>query len=47
MIIGLHHAQLTIPKGTEEEGKEFYCGVLGLREKEKPESLEGRGEVGS
>lgn len=43
MITGLHHAQLTIPKGMEEEGKEFYCGVLGLREKEKPQSLEGRG----
>jgi len=23
MIIGLHHAQITIPKGTEEEGKIF------------------------
>lgn len=51
MIIGLHHAQITIPKGTEPEGKAFYCGVLGLREKEKPESLTGRGgfwlEVGN
>ena len=43
MIIGLHHAQITIPKGAEEEGKKFYCGILGLPEKEKPESLKGRG----
>ncbi|UOE96385.1 VOC family protein [Alkalihalobacillus sp. LMS39] len=43
MIIGLHHAQITIPKGKEEEGKQFYCNVLGLREIEKPASLQGRG----
>lgn len=43
MIIGLHHVQVTIPKGEEEEGKNFYCGILGLPEKEKPESLKGRG----
>lgn len=43
MIIGLHHAQITIPKGSEEEGKRFYCGVLGLIEIEKPNSLKGRG----
>ncbi|MGG0657837.1 VOC family protein [Rummeliibacillus pycnus] len=43
MIRGLHHVQITIPKGTEEEGKKFYCGVLGLQEIEKPESLKGRG----
>lgn len=43
MIKGLHHVQITIPKGTEEEGKKFYCGLLGLKEIEKPESLKGRG----
>ena len=43
MILGLHHAQITIPKGTEEEGKHFYCNVLGLEEIEKPVSLQGRG----
>ncbi|MBU9711343.1 VOC family protein [Evansella tamaricis] len=43
MIIGLHHAQITIPKGAEEEGKNFYCNVLALPEIEKPESLKGRG----
>lgn len=43
MIVGLHHVQLTIPKGTEEQGKVFYCHVLGLKEIEKPQSLKGRG----
>lgn len=43
MILGLHHAQITIPKGAEEEGKQFYCNVLGLEEIEKPNSLKGRG----
>ncbi|WEG14431.1 VOC family protein [Pullulanibacillus sp. KACC 23026] len=43
MIIGLHHAQITIPKGAEEAGRQFYCGILGLQEKEKPASLKGRG----
>ncbi|MGE6720405.1 VOC family protein [Peribacillus frigoritolerans] len=43
MIKGLHHVQITIPMGTEEEGKKFYCGILGLQEIEKPESLKGRG----
>lgn len=43
MILGLHHAQITIPKGKEKAGKQFYCDVLGLEEVEKPESLKGRG----
>ena len=43
MIIGLHHVQITIPKGSEEQGREFYCHVLGLEEIEKPDSLKGRG----
>lgn len=43
MIIGLHHVQITIPKGTEEQGREFYCHVLGLEEIEKPDSLKGHG----
>lgn len=42
-IVGLHHAQITIPKGAEEEGRQFYCGVLGLAEVEKPATLQGRG----
>lgn len=43
MILQFHHAQLTIPQGTEAEGREFYCDFLGLPEIEKPASLQGRG----
>ena len=42
-IRGLHHAQITIPNGTEEGAREFYCGVLRLNEVDKPASLVGRG----
>ena len=43
VILGLHHAQITIPAGAEEDARRFYCGVLGLPETPKPESLAGRG----
>lgn len=43
MIIGVHHAQVSIPKGAEDEARKFYCGLLGLQEIEKPETLKGRG----
>jgi catechol 2,3-dioxygenase-like lactoylglutathione lyase family enzyme len=42
-IVGLHHAQITVESGDEQRAREFYCGVLGLPEVEKPESLKGRG----
>src|SRR5579883_3420881 len=42
-ILRLHHAQITIPKGAEEEARQFYCGVLALPEIEKPDALQGRG----
>ena len=42
-IKGLHHTQISIPKGAEKAGKAFYCGVLGLPEIEKPAALQGRG----
>jgi catechol 2,3-dioxygenase-like lactoylglutathione lyase family enzyme len=42
-ITGLHHAQITVPKGREEAAKAFYCGILGLQEISKPDSLAGRG----
>ncbi len=45
MILGLHHAQITIPKGAEKEGKQFYCNVLGLREVDKPKQLKGQGKI--
>ncbi len=43
MILGLHHAQLTVPKGAEEAARRFYCEVLGLPEVKKPTSVAGRG----
>lgn len=42
-IVGLHHVQITIPHGAEEQGRQFYCHLLGLPEIEKPVSLQGRG----
>lgn len=43
MITGFHHAQITVPKGKENEARDFYCGILQLTEIPKPESLLGRG----
>lgn len=42
-IVGLHHVQLTIPRGAEADGRRFYCRLLGLPEIPKPPSLQGRG----
>lgn len=44
-IIGVHHAQITIPHGAEAQARAwaYYCGLLGLQEVEKPSSLQGRG----
>lgn len=43
MILRLHHAEISIPKGKEEEARRFYCQTLGLKEVEKPEPLRARG----
>lgn len=43
MILGIHHVQITIPKGEEAAGRAFYCELLNLPEIEKPDSLKGRG----
>jgi catechol 2,3-dioxygenase-like lactoylglutathione lyase family enzyme len=39
----LHHVQISIPIGSEKQARGFYCGLLGLAEISKPESLAGRG----
>jgi catechol 2,3-dioxygenase-like lactoylglutathione lyase family enzyme len=39
MIIGIDHVQITVPANA----RAFYCGLLGLREVEKPAALQGRG----
>ncbi|OPA73778.1 glyoxalase [Paenibacillus selenitireducens] len=43
MIVGFHHAQITIPKNQELAARRFYCELLQLNEIPKPASLEGRG----
>ncbi len=42
-LISVHHAQVSIPRGAEDQARDFYAGVLGLRELEKPLALQGRG----
>ena len=42
-VIRLHHAQITVPRGQEQAARDFYCGLLSLREVEKPASLQSRG----
>ncbi|MEZ4517000.1 MAG: VOC family protein [Chloroflexota bacterium] len=39
----LHHVQVTVPSDKEDEARDFYCGVLGLVEFDKPDSLKPRG----
>ncbi|HET6325219.1 MAG TPA: VOC family protein [Planctomycetaceae bacterium] len=43
MILGIDHVQITVPRGQEPAAREFYCGVLGLIEIEKPDALKPRG----
>lgn len=43
MIVGLHHTQITVPRGAEAQARQFYCGTLGLAELGKPAALQGRG----
>lgn len=43
MIKRINHVQITVPRGAEDEARSFYCGLLGMAEMEKPESLRGRG----
>ena len=37
LILGIHHVQITVPEGQEDDARAFYCGVLGLAEAPKPE----------
>lgn len=37
----IHHVQIAIPKGREEDARAFYAGVLGLEAISKPEELAG------
>jgi catechol 2,3-dioxygenase-like lactoylglutathione lyase family enzyme len=42
-VSGLHHVQLAAPAGSEPRLREFFTGVLGLAEVDKPAELAGRG----
>lgn len=43
LILGLHHVQITVAQADEAAAHDFYCGVLGLPEIEKPAALKSRG----
>jgi catechol 2,3-dioxygenase-like lactoylglutathione lyase family enzyme len=42
-VHGLDHVQLAVPAGGEALAREFYSGVLGLKEVTKPANLAKRG----
>ena len=42
-LIRVHHVQIAIPEGRENEARAFYAGVLGLEALSKPVELAGRG----
>lgn len=42
-VQGIHHVQLCIPIGEEEKARQFYSGVLGFSEMDKPNSLKKNG----
>ncbi len=44
-ILRLDHVQLAVPRGSEDEARSFYGGVLGLVELAKPEPIRARGGV--
>jgi catechol 2,3-dioxygenase-like lactoylglutathione lyase family enzyme len=41
----IDHIQLAAPKGCEEAARNFFTGILGLAEIEKPSELQKRGGV--
>jgi catechol 2,3-dioxygenase-like lactoylglutathione lyase family enzyme len=40
---GVHHVQISMPRGGEAQARSFYGGALGLTELPKPAELMGRG----
>lgn len=45
MIKRINHTDVPIPRGSEEQAREFYCHFLGIPEIPKPASLRGRGDL--
>ena len=44
-IVGIHHVQLAMPAGREEEARRFYSVLLGIPETPKPPDLAKRLQV--
>ena len=44
-ILGIHHVQLAMPAGGENQARRFYSDLLGIPEVEKPAELAKRGGV--
>jgi catechol 2,3-dioxygenase-like lactoylglutathione lyase family enzyme len=42
-VVAVHHVQLAMPEGREQDARRFYLDVLGLAERPKPPHLAGRG----
>jgi len=42
-ILAIDHVQLAMPAGQEQLARDFYAGVLGIPEMQKPSTLVGRG----
>lgn len=42
-LVQIDHIQLAMPEGGEDKARQFYQGLLGLREVEKPDNLKKRG----
>jgi catechol 2,3-dioxygenase-like lactoylglutathione lyase family enzyme len=42
-VVGIHHVQLAMPAGREEEARRFYSLLLGIPETPKPPNLAKRG----
>ncbi len=45
MAWALHHCQLAMPPGGEDEARRFYSVILGMEERPKPPALAARGGV--
>lgn len=44
-VTGIDHVQLAAPPGCEQTAREFFAGLLGMTELEKPAELAGRGGI--
>lgn len=44
-ILSLDHVQIAIPVGGEDRAREFYSGILGFSEVEKPAPMAGRNSI--